>query len=121
MVGAVPAIADDAAPHQDAAPNQDVCVFTNRLQHWSDVDSKTAIIDAGLSRKYKVTFLNDCRDMRFAIYAKVHSRPGICLSSGDSITFGRPRGIETTCFIQSVERVPPPQALTPASAPAEPH
>lgn len=111
LFGAMPAFADDEKPHHDACP------FTDRLRHWTDVDKQTAIIEMGVNQRYKVTFIDDCSDMKFAIFAKVESRPGLCLSPGDRITFGPRHGIPTTCVISTIEQLPPPGA-TPASAPA---
>jgi hypothetical protein len=52
--------------------------------------------------------------MKFAIFAKVESRPGICLSPGDRISFGPRHGIPSTCVVSTVERLPP-SGRTPAS------
>ncbi|MBI1211446.1 MAG: hypothetical protein GC190_08285 [Alphaproteobacteria bacterium] len=108
MLAAAPAFADEQKPSHNACP------FTDRLRHWTDVDKQTAIIEMGVNRRYKVTFVNDCTEMRYAIYAKVESRPGICLSPGDRITFGPRRGIPSTCVVSSVEELPP-GGMTPAS------
>src|SRR5690349_4341144 len=86
LLAAVPAFADEQKPTHNACP------FTDRLRHWTDVDKHTAIVEMGPNQRYKVTFISDCDDMRFAIFAKVESRPGICLSPGDRITFGPRHG-----------------------------
>src|SRR6185436_14515583 len=97
LVSAAPAFADDEKPHHDACP------FTDRLRNWKDVDNHTAILEMGVNQRYKVTFLNDCREMKWAIFAKVSSRPGICLSPGDRISFGPRHGIPSDCVISSIE------------------
>lgn len=108
LAAIAPAIAEEQKPRHDACP------FTRQLRNWKDVDNYTAIIEAGVNQRYKVTFMNDCREMKWAIFAKIESRPGICLSSGDRITFGPRHGIPSTCIVQSVEKLPP-SGPTPAS------
>jgi hypothetical protein len=108
LVAIGPAFADDQKPRQQG------CAFTDRLRSWKDVDNFTAILEMGFNKRYKVTFFNDCREMKWAVFAKVESRPGLCLSSGDRITFGRRPGIASTCVIQSIEKLPPREP-TPAS------
>jgi hypothetical protein len=103
---------------EDRKPRHDACPFTDRLRHWSDVDNHTAILETGVNRRYKVTFMNDCREMRFAIFAKVQSRYGICLSPGDRISFGSRSGIPSDCVISTIERLPPP-GQTPVSEPSD--
>ena len=107
-----PAFADDQPSHHNACP------FTDRLRHWSDVDNHTIIVEMGVNQRYRVTFMNDCREMRFAIFANVISRPGICLSPGDRISFASHSGIPSDCVVQSVDKLPP-RGTTPASAPSE--
>lgn len=107
-LAAVAAFADDAKPANS-------CAFTDRLTSWQDVDKSTAIIKMGVTHRYKVTFINDCREMRYALSAKVETRPGLCLSAGDKIIFGQQHGFRNICVIQSVEELAP---LTPASAPS---
>jgi hypothetical protein len=109
-LGAFPAFAEDTKPEQG-------CAFTDRLSGWEAVDNSTAIVEMGVSHRYKVSFIGDCREMRDSLFAKVETRPGLCLSAGDRITFGNPHGIKDTCVIQSVEKLPP-RGSTPASAPA---
>ena len=106
-LSAAPALADDAKPDEG-------CAFTDRLTSWQDVDNNTIIIKMGVTHRYKVTFINDCREMRNALTARVETRPGICLSAGDRVIFGQQHGFKNICVIQSVEKLPPPP--TPASA-----
>ena len=109
LLGAVSALAEEQKSTHNACP------FTDRLRRWTDVDKQTAIIEMGVNQRYKVTFVNDCSDMKWAIFAKVESRPGLCLSPGDRITFGPRHGIPTTCVVSTVEQLPPP-GPTPASS-----
>ena len=113
LIAGVPAFADDQKP-ADQKSTHNACPFTDRLRHWTDVDKQTAIIEMGVNQRYKVTFVNDCSEMKWAIFAKVESRPGLCLSPGDRITFGPRHGIPTTCVVSTVEQLPPP-GPTPAS------
>ena len=112
LLGAVPVWADDAKPHHEGCP------FTDRLRQWQDIDNTTAIVEAGVNQRYKITFINDCREMRYAIFAKVQSH-SLCLTPGDRIEFGPPHGIPNTCVVQSIEALPPREPLTPA--PTQPH
>jgi hypothetical protein len=106
-VAALPFLAAAPAFADEQKPTHNVCPFTDRLRHWTDVDKHTAIVEMGPNQRYKVTFVNDCDDMRFAIFAKVQSRPGICLSPGDRITFGPRHGIAEVCVISTVEQLRP--------------
>ena len=108
MLGVVPALADDVKPQHDACP------LTDRLRHWQDVDAYTAIVEAGVNQRYKITFMNDCREMRDSIFAKVQSH-ALCLTPGDSIKFGPRHGIPNTCVVKSIEALPPNAPLTPAA------
>jgi hypothetical protein len=93
------ALADDPKPQHDACP------FTD-------------LLEMGVNQRYKVTFVNDCREMRYAIFAKVQSRPGICLSPGDRISFGPRHGIPSDCVVSTVEQLPPASGQTPVSEPS---
>jgi hypothetical protein len=108
MLGAAPALADDVRPHHDACP------FTDRLRHWTDVDNFTAIVEAGVNQRYKITFMNDCREMKYSIFARVQSH-SLCLTPGDSVKFGPRHGIPNTCVVQSIEALPPREPLRPAA------
>ena len=108
-IGTFSALADDAKPNQS-------CAFSDRVSGWEYVDKQTSIIEVGVGR-YKVTFVGDCRESRDAFSAKLETHPGICVSPGDTITFGQRHGIRDICVIQTIEKLPP-RGETPASAPA---
>lgn len=108
LLGAAPALADDLKP-------SDRCAFADQLRNWRDIDNHTAIVETGINRRYKVTFMNDCREMRYSVFAKVRSH-GICLTPGDRIDFGPSNGFPNSCVVQSVEALPR-EPLTPAAAP----
>jgi hypothetical protein len=103
-----PATADD--PAKKPTP----CPFVRSIDNFSVVDNYTAIIETGPSHRYKVTFVNSCRELKWAWYARVEARPGICLSKGDVLVVGN-NGFVDRCFINSIERLPPKNAQTPAS------
>ena len=108
---ASPAIADDPSP----APRSS-CAFVDRIYNFHEIDDYSAIIQTSPSRSYKVTFFNSCREMRWAIFARVEARPGICLSKGDKIIVGR-HGFANRCIVDKVEALPPKAHVTPASQP----
>ena len=97
-----PASADNETP----APRRS-CAFVDRIYNFTEVDDRTAIVQTSPSQSYRVTFFNSCREMRWAISARVEARPGICLSPGDKMIFGhRGFGFEDRCIISSVEPLP---------------
>src|SRR5512134_1857186 len=82
---AVPAVADP----QPVASKGTPCPFVRQIYNFKDVDDRTAILWTSPRRAYKVTFFNSCRELKWAIFARVEARPGICLSRGDKIVVGR--------------------------------
>jgi len=92
------------------------CVFVDQIYNFKEIDDYSAIIQTSPSRSYKVTFFNSCREMRWALFARVEARPGICLSKGDKIIVGR-NGFGDRCVIDTVEALPPKARITPASEP----
>jgi hypothetical protein len=97
-----PSLAADEAG-QSATP----CVFVSQIDHFQYVDDKSAILETSPDKRFKVTFFNSCRELRWAIFARVEARPGICLAKGDKIVVGRVHGIEERCIIDSIEAMPP--------------
>jgi hypothetical protein len=90
------------------------CVFVRQIYSFKEIDDYSAIIQTSPSRRYKVTFYNSCRELRWAIFARVEARPGICLSRGDKIVVGR-HGFRERCYIKSIEPLPPRNRTTDAS------
>lgn len=105
-----PALGDDAQQRPRSS-----CAFVDRIYNFKDIDDHTAVIQTSPSRSFKVTFFNSCREMRWALFARVVSRPGICLSRGDKIIVGR-HGFQDHCIIDKVEALPPKGQPTPASS-----
>ncbi len=106
-----PALAEDAPQKPRSS-----CAFVSQIDDFKELDDYSAIISTSPSRRYKVTFFNSCREMRWAIFARVDARPGICLSKGDAIVVGR-HGFQDRCVIDSIEALPPKARTTPASQP----
>jgi Family of unknown function (DUF6491) len=94
------------------------CVFVSQIDHFQYVDDKSAILETSPNKRFKVTFFSACRELRWAIFARVEARPGICLAKGDKIVVGRTHGIEERCVIDSIEAMPP---RIPKSAETEPN
>ena len=106
---AAPILADDAPQKPRSS-----CAFVSQIDNFKEIDDYSAIISTSPNRRYKVTFFNSCREMRWAIFARVEARPGICLSKGDAIIVGR-HGFRDRCVIDSIEALPPKARATPAS------
>jgi hypothetical protein len=104
-----PALADNAP----ARPRSS-CAFVRQIDNFKEVDDYTAIIETSPSRRYKVTFVNRCRELKWAHFARVDARPGICLSAGDKIIVGR-HGFYDRCVIRSVEALPPRNRTAPTA------
>lgn len=105
----VPAFADDPAPRARSS-----CAFVRSVNNFKEIDDYSAIIETSPRRRFKVTFFNSCREMRWALFARVEARPGICLSQGDKIIVGR-HGFRERCIIKSIEPLPPRNRETKAS------
>ncbi len=98
----LPAGADDAAPRKNA------CAFVGQINNFKEIDDHSAIFETSPSRRYKVTFYNSCREMRWALFARVASHGGTCLRPGDKIIVGR-HGFADHCIVRSVEALPAKQ------------
>ncbi len=98
----------------DAPPPARPCPFVSQIDNFKEIDDYSAIIETGPSRRYKVTFANSCREMRWALFARVEARPGICLSAGDKIVVGR-HGFADRCVINTIEQLPPKAPASQAS------
>lgn len=105
----LPAIANE----QQAKPRSS-CAFVRQIDNFKEIDDYSAIIETSPNRRFKVTFVNSCREMRWAHFARIEARPGICLSAGDKIIVGR-HGFADRCVIRSVEALPPKGQAQPAS------
>jgi hypothetical protein len=105
-----PAVADSPPRARSA------CAFVSQIYDFKAIDDYTAIIRTSPSRSFKVTFANSCREMKWALFARVEARPGVCLTAGDKIIVGR-NGFFDRCFIRTVEALPPKSRDTAAAAP----
>jgi hypothetical protein len=114
--GAIAALALTGAAVADNAqkPAPQPCPFVRTIDNFQSVDNYTAIIETGPSKRYLVTFANNCRELKWAWSARVESRPGICLRPGDVIVAGR-NGFVDRCFIRSIALLPPKNASAPAA------
>ena len=111
---AVAVLATGAAAAEEAKkPTPNPCPFVRTIDNFKAIDNYTAIIETGPSRKYLVKFVNNCRELKWAWFARVESRPGICLRPGDVIVAGHQNGFVDRCFISSITRL---QANAPAPA-----
>lgn len=107
---AYPAAADDGPQVKPRAR----CAFVSQINNFHEIDDYTAIIETSPSRRFKVTFMNSCRELRWALFARVEARPGICLGVGDKIIVGR-HGFRDRCVISAIEPLPPRVRQQPVS------
>lgn len=109
MMGAGFAVAAD----EPSKPSS--CAFVRSIDRWERIDDTHAFIYTSPRRKFKVTFLAPCRELKWAIFARIDTRPSsaMCLSVGDTLVFGRgglmPSNrweFEERCTITEIEPVP---------------
>ena len=81
------------------------CAWARHVDNFKLVDDKTAILTQGVSRKYKVTFLNSCRDLRFEERIAIDTTSS-CIEKGDALIVGGAGGITTRCVIVDIARLP---------------
>lgn len=114
--------ADEAKPSS--------CAFVRSIDYWKPIDEENAYIYTSPKRKFKVKFFAPCRELKWAIFARLDTRPSsaVCLSVGDTLVFGRGTlfpthrfEFEERCTITAIEAVPldekEPLPDKPASAP----
>ena len=109
MMGAGFAVAAD----EPSKPSS--CAFVRSIDRWEAIDDTHAFIYTSPRRKFKVTFFAPCRELKWAIFARIDTRPSssMCLSVGDTLVFGRgglmPSNrweFEERCTITEIEPVP---------------
>ena len=98
----------------DTPPAPRPCPFVSQIDNFKEIDDYSAIIETSPAKRYKVTFMNTCREMRWALFARVEARPGVCLTTGDKIVVGR-HGFVDRCVIQTIEQLPPKAPASQAS------
>jgi len=109
MMGAGLALAADEPSKRSS------CAFVRSIDRWEPIDDTHAYIYTSPRRKFKVTFFAPCRELKWAIFARVDTRPSssTCLSVGDTLVFGR-GGLmpskrwefEERCTITAIEPMP---------------
>lgn len=110
----VAALVGAATADEAKKPSPTPCPFVRSIDNFKSIDNYSAIIETSPSKRYLVTFANNCRELKWAWSARVESRPGICLRPGDVIVAGR-NGFVDRCFIKSIAALPPKNAQAPAS------
>lgn len=115
-----PVLADD----QPAPAPQSSCAFTRSVDSWKVIDEESIYLFTSPQTRFKVTFMAPCREVKWAVFARVDSRPRgkVCLSAGDALIFGRESpmsrdrlGLEERCVIKSIE--PAPETAEPPPKP----
>ena len=108
LTTALLALAGGPAVSSLQAAQPQTCAHVNQINGFRYVDGATAIFETGPSRKYKVTFKSQCRDLKWASAVRVESRPGVCLRAGDVVVVSRDGVIPERCFVKAVEPIPVP-------------
>ena len=89
------------------------CLVARSIDGWNRIDDRTLILTVSPRHRYKVTFVNPCRQANWAWAARVQGF-GMCIRPGDTLIFNvgafrsRHDGFEQSCFIHSIEELPPP-------------
>jgi hypothetical protein len=121
-------LACGAASAADEPAKPSSCAFVRSIDSWKPIDAESAYIYTSPRRKYKVTFIGPCRELKWAIFARLEARPSsaVCLSVGDTLVFGRGSlfpgrrfEFEERCTISSIEAMPFGESEQPPSKPAE--
>lgn len=99
----------------DAPSKPSSCAFVRSIDRWTPIDDTHAYIYTSPRRKFKVTFFAPCRELKWALFARIDTRrsSAVCLSVGDTLVFGR-GGLmpsnhwehEERCTITAIEAVP---------------
>ena len=98
---------------EDTKPSS--CAFVRSIDSWKEIDETHAYIYTSPRRKFKVTFFAPCRELKWAIFARLETRPSsaVCLSAGDTLVFGRGGVLpsrrwefEERCTITAIEAQP---------------
>ena len=127
LAGLAVACGPAVAAEEPAKPSS--CAFVRSIDSWTRIDDTHAIIYTSPKRKFKVTFFAPCRELKWAIFARIETRPsaGTCLSVGDTLVFGRggllPRRrweFEERCTISAIEPMPLEAEKPKTDAPPQP-
>ena len=115
------------AAEEPAKPSS--CAFVRSIDSWKPIDDTHAILYTSPRRKFKVTFFAPCRELKWAIFARIETRPsaGTCLSVGDTLVFGRGGLLpsrrwefEERCTISAIEAMPLEDEKPKTDAPPQP-
>jgi hypothetical protein len=111
----LPAAIVQASWAAEDKPTSSPCALVSQIDHFQYLDDRTALLEVSPNKTYRVTFFNPCRELKWAIFARIEARPGICLAKGDKIVVRRDHGIEERCIVDTIEAMP---AKVPASTPS---
>jgi hypothetical protein len=109
------AVGASSAPAADEPSKPSSCAFVRSIDRWEPIDDTHAYIYTSPRRKFKLTFFAPCRELKWALGARLDRRASssTCLSVGDTLVFGRgnifPNGRwadEERCTITAIEPVP---------------
>ena len=112
-----------AAPTVDESIKPSSCAMVQSIDSWKDIDESTVILETSPRRRYKVTFIAPCPDVKRGILALIQRSlgAGVCLSPGESINFARqspvgPRNFDydERCVIKTIAELPVEASDAPA-------
>lgn len=115
ILGLASAVAAVAALAAEEAKKPSSCAFVRSIDGWEPIDDTHAYITTSPRRKFKVTFFAPCRELKWALFARLDTRPSssTCLSVGDTLVFGRGSLLpanrwefEERCTITAIEPMP---------------
>lgn len=91
MLGLASVVAAFAAEAAEETTKPSSCAFVRSIDRWKPIDDTHAYIYTSPRRKFKVTFFAPCRELKWALFARLDTRPSssTCLSVGDTLVFGR--------------------------------
>lgn len=89
------------------------CAYVPQIRNFNEIDDYSATFETSPSQRFKVTFMNRCREMRYAAFSRVEAW-WTCLRRGDKVIVGTPWLIER-CIVRSVEPLLPLAREQPAS------
>lgn len=117
LASTLPVLAQPPAPPR-------ACLQVGRVYDFQpNRDNRSLIVTDSLRKKYKVTLLGICPDLKYRLSLGFHSRGTgslQCLAPGDEVVMRREAGIGGRCPIKSIEYYTPEMEKADAAAKAKP-
>ncbi len=125
------ALSGSALMAADAPAKPSSCAWVRSIDSWTQIDETHAYIYTSPTRRFRLTFVAPCRELKWSSFARIDTRisTGMCLSAGDTLVFGRGSPFaddrfefEERCTIRAIEAAPLEQKTPakPAETPSTP-